>query len=188
MSRFERTYSRDLLSSFRRSRTLGIKRLWVARFVRPPGDSRDCSSMMWQDIWAQGTETAGGEGTLLIRPGKYKCPTQTGQVNRATGNYIHFPQLTSPHTQWIAEFRNERILSINSKRNSPIFERKRHTISVWVCLWSAPFRDKPELRSICPAGMVHTCTKTQEVKTKFDQQKVNMHGILKTNLQSLKQS
>lgn len=73
MSRFERTYSRDLLSSFHRSRTLGIKRLWVAQLVRPPGASRDRSSMMWGDIWAQGTETAAGEA-LLIQPGKYKCP------------------------------------------------------------------------------------------------------------------
>lgn len=97
-----KTCSRDLLSSFRRSRTLGIKQLWVAWLVRPPGDSWDCSSMKWQDIWTHYTETAGGGGGRVCRygHGNASAPTQTGHENQATGDRIPSPALTSRHTQW----------------------------------------------------------------------------------------
>lgn len=77
-----KTYSRDLLSSFRRSRALGIKRLWVARLVRPPGDSWDCSSVMWQDIWTHCTDTAGDKEHCWSNQGNSRVPTRTGHGSR----------------------------------------------------------------------------------------------------------
>lgn len=42
-------------------------------------------------------------------------------------------------------------------------------------LYSASFRDRPELSSICPTGMAHIfMNKMQELKAKFNQQKVNI--------------
>lgn len=130
----------------------------------------------------------GGEGALLIWTGKYKCPTQTGQVNRATGNYIHFPQLTSPHTQRIAEFKKwENLINQFQEKFTHFLKKEAHCQCLSLPL-KCTLRGQAWIASICPAGMVHTFVKTQEVQTKFDQQNVNMHGILKMNLQSLKQS
>lgn len=183
MSRFERTYSRDLLSSFHRSRTLGIKRLRVAQLVRPPGDSRDCSSMMWEDIWAQGTETTAGEGALLIWPGKYKCP-----IRLKLDTIFIFHSWPAPTLNGLLNLKmRESYQSIPKEIHTHFWKKEAHYQCLRLPL-KYTLQGQAQITKHLSCWHGSHFHKTQEVKTKFDQQKVNMHGILRMNLQSLKQS
>lgn len=154
-----KTCSRDLLSSFRRSRTLGIKQLWVAWLVRPPGDSWDCSSMKWQDIWTHYTETAGGGGgaSLPIRPRECEC--SNSNRTRESSNW-------RPHSLPSTDQPPHSMESLNWKMRKSIpkeihkFLKERSTLSVFeVASEVHPSGPKPELSSICPVGMDHIFTK-----------------------------
>lgn len=100
---------------------------------------------------------------LKPQRGKELCWYDQGNTSvQSDSNWTLYSFSTAdqpPHSTdcWIKKWEN--LINQFQKKFTPIFERKRHTISVWGCLWSTPFRDKPKLRSICPAGMVHTFTK-----------------------------
>lgn len=119
-----KNYLKDLLSCFLRSRTLGIKGLWVAGLVRPPGDSQDCSSMMWQDIWThQNWNCRGKKKTpgALTGPTIYKC-ADSNWTSESSLWQLHsfFQGGRTPTLNGITEFKNERILTINLKRVSVV--------------------------------------------------------------------
>lgn len=86
--------------------------------------------------------------------------------------------------RWIKKWEN--LINQFQKKFTYFLKKEAHNQCLSVPLKST-LQAQAWIMKHLSAGMVHTFTKTQEVKAKFDQQKVNMHGILKMNLPRLEQ-
>lgn len=107
--------------------------------------------------------------------------TQTGHVNQATGDCIHFPHLTSLHTQWNHWItKSENFINQFQKKFTDVW--KNHTCSV------VAFEVHLSGTGLNWHGSHFHEQNAQELKAKFEQQKVNIRDILKMNLKRLKHS